>query len=449
MRWKPIVAGVAIAAFSGAAVAETIQIRVGHQSQVTNTVSGGVVIERLRLFEEHLPTDGRYEDIDFVVQYADFDSGPPITNRMIAGQLEFGVMGDYPLIVNGATFQNTGRAESLFVAMTGYNARGTGNGIVVPVDSPAQSLSDLAGQQLSTPFGSAAWGMTLDALSQAGILDDIQLRDQGPPVGVANIRTGNIDAHSNFTPWSEVMEYRGFGRKVFDGSEVGQPTFHGTVVRDDFAEEHPRVVEAYIAATMEAQDWIMEDPMRAATKLEEWTTIEKEVLYLYFSEGGITSVDPTLKPEWVDALKYHHATLQRERSVPELDFDRWLDDSFVRAVYEAQGKDYEEQLGKITRSEPGAPGLPPAEVWFAEEGIIKYDSIGEMLAAVEVVEESGSDEVRATYVYDHGTGLKLFGHVASFVETEDDYVAFMRAGDAEEYASENGGTTVELAALRY
>lgn len=447
MRWKTLVGAVSIAVFSGAAVAETIQVRVGHQSQVTNTVSGGIVIERLRLFEKHLPTDGKYEDTEIIVQYADFDSGPPITNRMIAGQLEFGVMGDYPLIVNGATFQNTGRAESLFIAMTGYNARGTGNGIVVPVDHPAQSLADLAGLQLSTPFGSAAWGMTLDALSQEGILDEVQLRDQSPPVGVANIRTGNIDAHSDFTPWSEVMEYRGFGRKVFDGSEVGQPTFHGTVVRDDFAEEHPRLVEAYIAATMEAQDWIVEDPMRAATKLEEWTTIEKEVLYLYFSEGGITSVDPTLKPEWVDALKYHHATLQRERSVPDLDFERWVDDSFVRSVFEAQGKDYDAQLDKIVRSEPGASGFPPAEAWYENEGIVKYESIGEMLAAVEEAEAAGS-EVNATYVYDHGTGLKLFGHVASYVETDDGYVAFMRARDAAQFASENGGNEVELAALR-
>ena len=62
---------------------------------------------------------------------------------MLAGKLDFGVMGDYPLIVNGAKFQETGKQETRFIAVTGYNLRGTGNGIVVPIDSDAQSLADL------------------------------------------------------------------------------------------------------------------------------------------------------------------------------------------------------------------------------------------------------------------------------------------------------------------
>lgn len=446
-RWIPTALALALASLSSAAIASTVEVRVGHQSQVTNTVSGGIVIQRLRLFEKHLPTDGEYEGVNIFVTYADFDSGPPITNRMIANQLDFGVMGDYPLIVNGATFQNTGRAESLFIAMTGYNARGTGNGIVVPVASDAQTLEDLRGRELSTPFGSAAWGMTLDALSRAGLSRDVALRDQGPPVGVANIRAGRIDAHANFTPWSEFMEFRGIGRKVFDGSEVGQPTFHGTVVRNDFANAHPRIVEAYIRATMEAQEWIREDPMRAATLLEEWTTMPKEVLYLYFSEGGITTADVTLKPEWVEALKYHHATLQRERDIPNLDFDRWVDDRFVRAVFEADGLDYEAQVSKVVRSEPGAPGLKPAEAWFGDEGIVKFESIAAMLDSLKARQEAGLP-VNASYVYDKGTGLKLFGHTASYVRTGDEYAAFMRRPDAEAYAEETGGEVVETAAQR-
>src|SRR5690606_24638286 len=93
----------------GHVVAETIRIGIGHQSMVTNTVSGGIVLEKLNLIPKHLPTTGKYKDAKYDIVFRDYDSGPPITNQMLAGKLEFGVMGDYPLIVNGAKFQEAGK----------------------------------------------------------------------------------------------------------------------------------------------------------------------------------------------------------------------------------------------------------------------------------------------------------------------------------------------------
>src|SRR5690606_36086633 len=197
--------------FGGPALAETIRIGIGHQSMVTNTVSGGVVLEKLELIDKYLPKTGKYANAKYQIEFRDYDSGPPITNQMLAGKLEFGVMGDYPLIVNGAKFQETGKQQSRFIAVTGYNLKGTGNGIVVPVDSPVQSLAELAGRNLSTPVGSAAWGMTLKVLRDAGLADKVTLINQSPPVGAANIAAGKVDAHAEFCPWSEILEFRGTG----------------------------------------------------------------------------------------------------------------------------------------------------------------------------------------------------------------------------------------------
>ncbi|ESR27422.1 ABC transporter substrate-binding protein [Lutibaculum baratangense] len=429
------------------ASAETIEIGIGHQSTVTNTVPGGIILERLQLLEKHLPTDGRYADVDYQIVYQDYTSGPPITNQMLAGKLAFGVMGDYPLIVNGAKFEASGNAVTRFIAVTGYNLKGTGNGIVVPVASDVYSLEDLAGKTISTPVGSAAWGMTLKALRDADLIDKVSIQNQAPPVGVANIAQGKIDAHSDFCPWSEVMEFRGTGRKIFDGSEAGIPTFHGTVVLKSFADEYPEIVQAYIDATMEAQDWISEDPVNAATQVSEWTGIEKEVLYLYFSEGGISTFEASIKPQWVEALKYDHALLARETDLTPLDFDSWIDPTFVRAGFEARGLDYEEQLTEVVSSEPGAPGLAPAEMWVEGEGIETFDSIEAMTeAAASVAAEGGT--VLATYVYDKASGLKLFGHVAFYVEAEGgELTAFMKKGDADAFAAETGGAVVAWNAI--
>lgn len=427
-------------ALSGPLAAETIRIGIGHQSMVTNTVSGGIVLEKLDLIDKHLPTTGKYADADYKIEFRDYDSGPPITNQMLAGKLEFGVMGDYPLIVNGAKFQETGKQESRFIAVTGYNLEGTGNGIVVPIDSPVQSLADLAGKSLSTPVGSAAWGMTLKVLRDAGLAEKVTLVNQSPPVGAANIAAGKIDAHADFCPWSEIMEFRGTARKIYDGSEAGIPTFHGIVVRDEFAEDYPEVVEAVLKATLEAQQWIQQDPMRAATEVAEWTGVEKEVLYLYFSQGGISTMEASIKPQWIEAMKYDHALLQQEKDVPPLDFARWVDDSHLKRAYAAMGLDYDAMVASVVSTTPRAPGRKPAEIWFADEGIVAYDSTAEMLAAQEQAAAAGKT-VNATYVYDNLTGLKLFGKAAYLVkDASGEVLAFMKKSDSEQHIAAHGGS---------
>jgi NitT/TauT family transport system substrate-binding protein len=416
---------------SGQLNAETITIGIGHQSTVTNTVPGGIILEKLALLEKHLPSDGKYKGVDYELVYKDYTSGPPITNQMLAGKLQFGVMGDYPLIVNGAKFEETGRSESRFIAVTGYNLKGTGNGIVAPVGSDIFSLADLEGKSISTPFGSAAWGMTLKVLRDNNLMDKVELKNQSPPVGVNNIALGKIDAHADFTPWSEVMEFRGTGRKIYDGSEAGIPTFHGTVVGTSFADKYPEIVQAYVNATLEAQDWIDNDPVYAATMVSEWTGIEKEVLYLYFSKGGITTFEASIKPEWKAALKYDHALLVKEKNIPPLSFDKWLDDSYVKAAYTARGQSYEALVSSVVTPIIDDPSLAPAEMWIDGVGIVSFDSVEAMTTLYTIVTKAGQ-KVNATYVYDKATGLKLFGHVAFYVkDTSGGLFAFMKKGDAE------------------
>ena len=436
-----------LAALTTSASAESIAIGIGHQSTVTNTVPGGIILEKLKLLEKHLPKDGKYAGATYEIVYQDYTSGPPITNQMLAGKLQFGVMGDYPLIVNGANFQKAGKDESRFIAVTGYNLKGTGNGIVVPVASDVFSLEQLAGKTISTPIGSAAWGMTLKVLRDAGLFEKVGLVGQAPPIGVTNIAQGKVDAHADFCPWSEVMEFRGTGRKIYDGSEAGIPTFHGTVVTKSFADKYPEIVDAYVNATMEAQAWIAADPVLAATKVSEWTGIEKEVLYLYFSKGGISTFEASIKPQWDDALKYDHSLLAKEKEIPPLDFARWVDHSFVKKAFEAKGQKYDEVLKSVVTSVPDAPSLPPAEMWIDGEGIKNFDSVKAMMAAYKEAKQAGKN-VFATYVYDKATGLKLFGHVAFYIQATDGALTpFMKKGEAETFASKSKGNLVLWSAL--
>ena len=425
------------------ASAETIRIAIGHQSMCTDTYTAGIIVKELGLLEKYLPTDGKYADAEYDVSWADYSSGGPITNQMLANKLNFGVMGDYPLIVNGAKFQETDSLRTLYVAGTGYNLKGSGNSIVVPIDSDVYSIDELVGKDVSVPVGSAAWGMLLKAMQDNKISSsEYTLKNQSPAVGAANIAAGKIDAHSDFCPWTELMEFRGTGRKIYDGSETGVPYLHGVVVREDFAKEYPEVVEAFLKAVYEAGEWVRADPMEAVTEMERWTGVEKEVLYLYFSKGGHLTLDPTIKTAWVDALKFDHSVLVKEQAVPPLDFDAWITEDFLKASYEDMGVDYEADKMAVVDPVEANKELP-LEVWHSRDGVTTYSDATSFLTAVAEMQSTGA-KLNSTYVYDVETGLKLFGKTAFWVKTPDEYATFLRRGEAETYAADNDGAVVSF-----
>ncbi len=424
--------------------AETITIAVGHQSMCTDTYTAGIIVKELGLLEKHLPRTGKYAGTTYKVTWNDYSSGGPITNEMLANKLNFGVMGDYPLIVNGAKFQATDSLRTLYVAGTGYNLAGSGNGIVVPVNSNLYSIRDLKGHAVSTPVGSAAWGMLVKALGDEGMsLSSIDLKNQPPAVGASNIQTGKIDAHADFCPWSEILEFRGTGRKIYDGSQTGVPYLHGLVVRKDFAEKYPEVVVAFIEAIYDAGKWVEADPMKATEAMEKWTGVEKEVLYLYFSKGGLLTLDPTLKPKWLDALKFDHKVLADADLAPPLDFNAWIDDSFIKKAYAGMKVDYQAALGQIV--DPGiANRNMPHEIWHARDGIKTYTTMTEFLKAAAGFTAIGV-KLNATYVYDSATGLKLFGKTAFYVQAADgSYAAFLLKGQADEFAAKEKGKVLSF-----
>jgi NitT/TauT family transport system substrate-binding protein len=426
---------VALGLLAAPVSAETIAIGIGHQSMCTDTYAGGIIVKQLNLLEKHLPRDGKYAGTTYDIKWDDYASGGPITNQMLAEKLDIGVMGDYPAIVNGAKFQATRSLRSILVATTGYNLRGAGNAIVVPASSNLNSIGQLKGHSVSTPFGSAAWGMLVKALDDVHLsLDDVVLKNQAPSVGAANIAADKIDAHADFCPWPEIMEYRGTGRKIYDGSQTGVPYLHGVVVRKDFADNYPEIVVAFIEAELDAAQWLNDDPVAAAEQLEKWTGVEKEVLYLYYSPGGHLTIDPTLKPRWIDTLKFDQHILENANLSPPLDFKAWVDDRYIKTAYAALKRDYTAESAKLVDPLIANRGRPD-EIWHARDGIIAYAKTADFLKAVAKFEATGA-KLNATYVYDHDTGLKLFGKTAFYVAAPDgSYATFLRKGPAETYAA--------------
>ncbi len=456
---RRLAAAAVVAGCVAPALAEVVTVGIGTQNTTTNTVTGGIVIEKLGLLDRYLPKTGKYKDIEFKISWQNFTSGPPVTNGMVANTLQIGMMGDYPLLVNGATFQNGIETKSRLIALIAYNKDGAGNGIVVHKDSPYYELADLKGKKVSVPFGSAAHGMVLKAMEDKGWKSDYwELSSQSPEVGTSSLQERRIDAHADFVPFAELLPYRGFARKIFDGAETKVPTFHGVVVREDFAQKYPEFVVAYIRALMAANDWVLKNPELAAAKIEEWTRIEKEVAYMFLSPGGVHTLDPTIKPKWIETIKYDHGVLDRMGRVKPLDADAWVDETYVRQAFKEEGLDYDKQKASFAGVEIG--GTDPlcggaitspreaGEVWIEGAGISRYKSTACTLAAVSKARSEGK-KVNVVYVFDRAMKIKLFADQAFYALVEKggktEVVPFLLKKDSEAYAAANGGRVGDFA----
>jgi len=436
------------------AAAETITIGIGTQDTTTNTVTAGTVVRQLKLLEKYLPTDGKYAGVKFEIEWQNFTSGPPVTNGMMANKLQFGIMGDYPLIVNGFTFENNPESKSRLISIAAYSMAGSGNGIVVHKDSPYYELSDLKGKLVSVPFGSAAHGMVLKALQDHSYpADFFQLVSQSPEVGATNLQEKKIDAHADFVPFAELLPFRGYARKIFDGVETNLPTFHGAVVRTDFATKYPEVVVAYIKAVIAANQWLRQDPKAAAEKIQEWTGINKEVVYIFLGPGGNMTTDPTIKPALIEAAATDVKVLQSLGRMKEFEPKKWVDDSYIRKAYAELKLDYDKELASTANYEiagndafcnkPITEPRKAGEVWVDGDGILPFSSASCTLGAYADFKAKGKT-INVAYVFDSARGIKLFADQAFYATGNGEIAPFLLKKDAEAYATKIGGKVLGL-----
>jgi NitT/TauT family transport system substrate-binding protein len=433
----------------------TLTIGIGTQDTTTNTVTTGVVIRQLKLLEKHLPKTGRYADMKIAIDWQNFTSGPPVTNGMMAGKLQFGAMGDYPLVVNGYTFQNNPESQSQLIAVAAYNIHGSGNGLVVHKDSPYYEFEDLKGKVVSVPFGSAAHGMVLKVLQDKGLGPDFfRLVSQSPEVGATNLQEKKIDGHADFVPYAELLPFRGFARKIFDGVQTQMPTWHGVVVRTDFAKQHPEVVDAYMKAILEANAWVKADPKRAAEQIAAWTGTDKEVVYIFLGPGGIMTLDPTIKPPLVEAARENVKVLQKLDRIKTFDVGPWVNDAFVRKAFAEAGLDYDKRAGSTENYEvTGEDGFckkpiteprQAGEIWVKGEAIAAYSSPACTLGAFNDLKGKGK-AIEVAYLFDTARGIKLFAAQAFYVVGDKGAVApFLLKGDAEAEAKRTGGKVMSF-----
>ncbi|NEV01891.1 ABC transporter substrate-binding protein [Bradyrhizobium uaiense] len=441
--------------------AETIRVAVGTQDTTINCATGGLLIRELKLLEKFLPHDGKYKDVTYDIQWKNFTSGAPLTNEMVAGKLDFGAMADFPGSLNGVAFQKAGR-RSLFISVLSGSTKGSGNGIVVPTNSAVQSIDDLKGKTISVPFASTSHGMLLRAIEDKGWNPetDVNIITQAPEVAGPALQANKIEAHADFVPFAELFPWRGFARKIFDGSQANAPTFHGALVDSDYADKYPEIVIAYLRAALEADRLIAAEPEKYSELIAKVTGIEAEVVYLFHGPLGLQTRDVTWKPEYRQAVATSIKTLKfLKRTDSDLDINQFVTDRYIRIASAQSGRDYEAQLKNYNqlalKAEDAASGAEitdfsrTAQIWVKDETLVRhYGSPENALKALAALEKEGK-AIRVVYAQDRETRIKLFANQAWFVRSpKGELSAFLLKNKAEKWSKEHGGTVVDYVGAR-
>ncbi|WP_280490719.1 ABC transporter substrate-binding protein [Nocardia farcinica] len=455
-RLVPLLLAAALAAAgcslapSDDAPAGTVQVVVGYQSKTINTVTAGTLLRAKGFLEQRLAAITAAGGARYQVEWQDYDTGAPITAQMVAEKIDIGSMGDYPLLINGSRTQANQRSATALVSVTGYNPKGALNMVVVPTDSPATRLADLAGQKVSASVGSAGHGTLVQALSRAGIdpATGVEVVNQQPQVGASALESHQVSGLSQFVAWPGLLVFQNKAKLLYDGAELNVPTFHGVVARRAYSAEHPEVLQAFLAAQLDATRFLNEQPFEAARLVAEGSGLPPEVVYLYNGPGG-TSFDPTVKPSLIEALKGDVPYLKSIGDFADLDIDRFVDPAPLREAFAAFG-DYDTALAatgnpnRVRGTDPvcGTEVTDPAtagEVWV--DGAPAPQPAADptcLLRAVRAAQANGA-VIRAAYVPDAELGTRWFADKSVWVRDGDRYLPFTTAAAAERYRQAHPG----------
>ena len=233
---------------------------------------------------------------EFSVNWTAFNAGPAEVEALFAGEIDIGYIGPVPAI--NANVKSDG--DVVIIA----NACDAGAVLLKSADSDIESVADLDGKKVSVPqLGNTQHLSLLDLLaenglkpvSEGGTVDIVEVENADVQTMFDN---GSISAAIVPEPWGSILEDKCGAEVVLDYDEImagGDYPTAVVVVRKEFLEANPDVVEAFLQAHLDATEYINTQGKDAVDivcgQIEEATgkTYEASVIDSAFSRLNITS----------------------------------------------------------------------------------------------------------------------------------------------------------------
>ena len=167
--------------------------------------------------------------------------------------------------------------------------------------SNINSIAELKGKRIATPFASTAHYSLLAALSQNKLSpNDVQLVDLQPQAILAAWDRGDIDAAYTWLPTLD--DLRKSGKDLITSRQLardGKPTLDLAAVADDFASAHPEVVDIWRQQEARALTTIKDEPDAAAKAIAAEIGLTPEETAGQLKQGVYLTPEEVASPEWL------------------------------------------------------------------------------------------------------------------------------------------------------
>ncbi|MCA9881073.1 MAG: aliphatic sulfonate ABC transporter substrate-binding protein, partial [Thermomicrobiales bacterium] len=287
LRLGLTVAGVAalpsFAFLSPAARAAGGEVRIGYQKGSQNLL----VLKAQNLLAPVL------DPLGYTVVWTEFPAGPPLLEALNAGALDFGSTGAPPPI-----FAQAGGADLIYAAAATPSP--LEEGILVPQDSPIQTVTDLKGKKVAVAKGSSANAFLAYALEGAGLTwGDVEATYLLPADAKAAFDGGSVDAWAIWDPYAAVAEDTSDARSIADGKTANHTNRSFYLASRPFATEHAAALAAIISALVESDAWAGAHPADVAAMVAGETGIDEATLLKVEQRSayGIEPIDPAIIAE--------------------------------------------------------------------------------------------------------------------------------------------------------
>lgn len=219
---------------------------------------------------------GFFDDHNLDVEVSNFTSGKQALETIIGGGADIATTAEAP-----TTAAAMAQQPIAFLARMEYSDLKT----LAASESGIAALPDLAGKRIGFTAGTGGEVYTMMLLKEAGLTpDDVQLVNLRPQDMLAALSSGSIDAYNSWEPHiSNGIQTLGEQVNQIDTSGIYAETFN-IVTMTAYLDENPEVVDRFLRALIDAEEWMKANREEAITVVAETVGMERDELALIWDD---------------------------------------------------------------------------------------------------------------------------------------------------------------------
>ncbi|MEG4269555.1 sulfonate ABC transporter substrate-binding protein [Microcoleus sp. Pol12A4] len=283
------------------------QLKIGYPEGMTNLE----VLRAQGLLESRLRPFG------LIVTWTSFLSASALIEALSNGTIDFCGGGGTASIFSQA-------ADHVFVrvAKEKYTAP-KGQAILVPENSPIQTVADLKGKKIAFDKGSSAHYVLVRALAKVGLeFSDIEPIYLTQPQALPLFRAGEVDAWVIWVPYTTTQVRSAYpGRSIADlesifgdKASLEVPTYYYAI--PELVRDYPDLLKVILEEVNEAGAWAKKQELEAAVRLAEHHEIDPSIVEILQRRSAERAIIP-IDDQSLTALQ-HQANIFRDLDlIPE------------------------------------------------------------------------------------------------------------------------------------